>query len=119
MGELALLNVGTGDTKLTFDPEDKAGLKRTATIVKDMIKKGYAILVEVGKDEKGPLYRRAYDFDPKTNEYIIAGVPHEDTQEEIPGATETKPRAKRGRRVTSRVSAVGRKSVAVPRTAGG
>jgi hypothetical protein len=65
LGELGILNVGAGDTKLTFDPSKPAEVKRAGKVVKDMLKRGFAILIEVGKDEKGPLYRRATGFDEK------------------------------------------------------
>lgn len=122
-GELALLNVGTGDTKISFADDATPEEKLTASrLVKDLIKKGYAVLVEVGKDEKGPLYRRALDFDEDTREYIIAGIPGDDVEvkEEKPRvAGRRKPRGSAGRRSTKRVGARDAKAVAVPRVAGG
>lgn len=79
-GEIAILNVSAGDTKLSFDPKNKAEARRAATVVADML--GFCILVEAGRDEKGPLYRRVQRFDPKTAEYIIAGDPPD--QEAVP-----------------------------------
>jgi hypothetical protein len=134
MSELSILNVGTGDTKISFDPEaSDAEISKASIMVKDMIRRGYAVLVEVGKDDKGPIYRRALDFDMSTTEYIVAGLPPElvEEQEEKPDATAKRNRKpdSRGRvaghgprsrkPVTSRVSARKSKSVAVPRTAGG
>lgn len=73
MGDIAILNVGAGDNKLVFDPSDAAGMIRAARIVKDMLRRGYALLVETGKGDDGkPVYQRATDFDEKTCEYIIA-----------------------------------------------
>jgi hypothetical protein len=75
-GHVGILNVGAGDTKLSFDKNNPAERERAKRIVQDMLRKGYAILVEVGKAEDGePIYRRAKDFDPETCEYIIAGDP--------------------------------------------
>jgi hypothetical protein len=138
MGELSLLNVGTGDTKIRFEEdaseEDKIN---NAKLLKDMIRRGYAILVEVGKDDKGPLYRRAYDYDGETHEYIVAGLPEDVAEgtiqeEQNAPAKERKadslgrvagkgPRSRksRGPYATKRVKATGAKAVAVPRTAGG
>ena len=73
MGEVAILNVGAGDTKLSFDPSNPTEARRAAKIVKDMIRRGFAVLIEVGSDERGPLYRRAHDFDEATAEYIRVG----------------------------------------------
>lgn len=127
-GELSLLNVGTGDTKISFDPDGPEQDRKTAAaLVKDMIRKGYAVLVEVGRDDKGPLYRRAKDFDEKTCEYIVAGLPPEesdlnqiaDAQEE-PSAPRGRPKPSRKRKsTTSRVPAGRAKAVAVGKTAGG
>jgi hypothetical protein len=127
-GELAILAVGHGDTKLTFDPKKPDEAKRSAQIVEDMIKRGYVILIEVGQDDQGePLYRRAHGFDAKVSEYIVAGDPIPTTEEasheqEPTGAPrpsrKAAPRAGRGR-TTHRVPASGAKAVAVARTAGG
>lgn len=72
-GTVGILNVGAGDNKLVFDPNDPQGMIRAARIVKDMIRRGYALLVEIGKDDQGrPKYQRATDFDESKCEYIIA-----------------------------------------------
>ena len=74
-GEVGILNVGAGDTKLTFDPSKPDEVARSAQIVKDMIRRGFVLLIEVGQDEKGEaIYKRAHDFDESTAEYIVAGV---------------------------------------------
>jgi hypothetical protein len=122
-GQVGILNVGAGDTKLSFDPSDPAEVKRASAIVVDMIRRGYAVLVEVGSDAKGPLYRRALDFDPETAEYIIAGDPG--VEQEGP-TTHVKPSAAPPRRTrgrkgsqTERVPAAATSAVAVARVAGG
>lgn len=72
-GSVGILNVGAGDTKLSFDPTNPAEVIRAGRIVKDMLRRGYALLVATGKDADGrSVYRRATDFDEKTAEYIIA-----------------------------------------------
>lgn len=72
-GTVGILNVGAGDTKLSFDPSNPAERIRAARIVKDMIRRGYSLLVEVGKEADGrPKYTRALDFKEDTCEYIIA-----------------------------------------------
>lgn len=73
-GSIGILNVGAGDTKLVFDNSKPDEIAKSAAIVRDMIRRGFVLLVEVGRDEKGPLYRRAHDFDEATAErYAAAG----------------------------------------------
>jgi hypothetical protein len=126
-GEVGILNVGAGDTKLSFDPSKPEEVARAGRLVKDMLRRGFAILIEVGQDDEGPLYRRAKDFDENTHEYIIAGVPGDEPEIEEPENVE-KPagKAARGRKAgapaktrTTRVAAATTNAVAVARTAGG
>lgn len=122
VGEIAILNVSAGDTKLTFDPKDKAETRRASAVVADLIRRGFAIMVEVGRNERGPLYQRVKKFDPKTAEYIIIGAPEETpTSEQEPSGT---PRRKAGgsqgrARQERRLPAASHKAVAVAPTAGG
>src|SRR6266446_2321255 len=71
-GEVRILNVGTGDIKLIFDKNNPAEMIRSARIVKDMIRRGYALLIEVERPDGTKLYQRAWDFKEDTYEYIIA-----------------------------------------------
>lgn len=72
-GEVGVLSVGAGDTKLIFDPNNPQDMIRAARIVKDMLRRGYSLLVAVpGSDPL--MYQRAYDFDENTCEYIIADM---------------------------------------------
>lgn len=125
-GELAILNVSAGDTKLTFDPKAKAETKRACTVVTDMLRRGYCVLVEAGRDDKGPLYRRVQKFDPKTAEYIIAGDPLEETtgnaQAKPTGAPSRASKRGQGRQgsvTLKRVPASTARAVAVAPTSGG
>lgn len=119
MNNVIVLNVGAGDTKLTFDPKKPAERKHAARVITDMLKRGYAILVEVGEDKDGePLYRRAKAFDAKTCEYIIVGLP-EDAAAEAPAKVPPRRAAKKPPRKAGRVKAEGRRAVAVAPTAGG
>jgi hypothetical protein len=117
-GEVGILNVGAGDTKLTFDKSNPAERERAARIVADMLKRGYALLVQVGKKNGEPLYQRAKAFDPKTCEYIVAGGPDEaiDIGREV-SAPARRGRPRRGR--PRRIQAERTRAVAVGRTAGG
>lgn len=130
-GEVGILNVGAGDTKLTFDPTKPDEVARSAQIVKDMIRRGFVLLIEVGQDENGEaIYRRAHDFDEGTAEYIIAGVASDEStttekptdDEEQAGAPtrsrQATPRPRK-RRTTERIPASSTRAVAVARTAGG
>jgi hypothetical protein len=69
-GEVSLLNVGDGDTKLSFDPRNPAERIRAARIVRDMLRRGYALLVEVAPGE----FQRATDFREDVCEYVIADL---------------------------------------------
>jgi hypothetical protein len=136
MATVGILNVGAGDTKLSFDKNNPQECIRAARIVKDMLRRGYALLVDSGKaDEDGrPIYTRAYDFDETKFEYIIADFdPLSASQDEQngaddepaaaegigaeePKADETRPKL---RRMRKRVAATSVNAVAVARSAGG
>lgn len=118
IGTMGILNVGAGDTKISFDPSNPVERARAARIVKDMLKRGYFLLVETGKDAKGePTYQRAKDFDENTAEYIIADF-DADAAEVMDKEEGNEPkRAKRTRE--RRIDAGKTSGVAVARTAGG
>src|SRR5215831_14323566 len=73
-GGVGILNVGAGDTKLSFDPSNPQECIRAARIVKDMLRRGYALLVDSGEKtgDGKPIYRRALEFDETKYEYVIA-----------------------------------------------
>jgi hypothetical protein len=115
-GGVHILNVGEGDRRLTFDAQNPADRDRAQRIITDMLKQGYAVLVRVGDDESGPVYRRATGFDPRYCEYVIPNAP------EIPGAAKKSPSnadEKRQRRSGVRVSAGSTSAIAVAPSAGG
>lgn len=125
---LSILNVSTGDTKLSFDKDKPAERERAARIVTDMLKRGYAILVQVGERDGRPLYQSATGFDPLTCEYLIAGLPEEEEREisasisgkEPPAASSPGPAPRRGGRARrQRKPAESTPAVAVARSAGG
>lgn len=70
-GSVGILNVGDGDTKLSFDPNNPAERIRAARIVRDMLRRGYALLVEVEANGKKS-FARATDFREDVCEYVIA-----------------------------------------------
>jgi hypothetical protein len=76
MGTVGILNVGTGDTKIVFDADNPQDMIRATRIVKDMLRRGYALLVDTGKKgaDGKPVLTRAYDFDESKCEYIIADL---------------------------------------------
>ncbi len=142
LGTVGILNVGAGDTKLSFDPSNPAERIRAARIVKDMIRRGYALLIEVERDGK-KVFTRATDFNEDVCEYVIADfdpvtaaeVEEQERAEELrqqdeeQGQTQTQPspadpapaKPKRGRPVkpTVTVKAESTRAVAVGRSAGG
>lgn len=130
MGEIGILNVGAGDTKLTFDKNNPAECIRSGRIVTDMLRRGYALLIEV-KDKKGKVtYARAKEFRADVNEYIIAdfdGATAEqadrETDEQPSGAAAPRQDAEapgKGRALRLKaVPAAGTRGIAVARSAGG
>lgn len=70
-GVMHVLNVGDGDTKLSFDPKNPAERIRAARIVRDMLRRGYALLIEVDRDGEKRL-ERALEFREDVCEYVIA-----------------------------------------------
>ncbi len=70
-GTVGILNVGAGDVELRFDNKNPAETIRAARVVRDMLRRGYALLVEVDRDGE-KRFERALDFDEKTNCYIVA-----------------------------------------------
>lgn len=124
IGELGILNVGAGDTKLTFDKSNPAERARAAKIVTEMLQRGYSILVQVDKKDGEPVYLRAKRFDPETCEYIISGGPDEvvDVGDLLGVEREDKPARRkpgRPRKNERRIPADSTKAVSVGRTAGG
>lgn len=143
LGGIGILNVGCGDTKLTFDKNDPAECIRAARIVTDMLRRGYALLVEVEQSDGTKKYQRVLEFKEDTCEYIIAdfdpvqasrvdGVdkimettgeqagetaPASGTAQNDAGATAERPKLKRGGRRA--IPASGASGVAVARSAGG
>jgi hypothetical protein len=96
-GSVSILNVGEGDTKLSFDPSNPAERIRAARIVKDMLRRGYALLVEAEVDGR-KVYQRATDFREDVCEYIIADLDptqaaQADRQEQAPHENEAQPTA--------------------------
>lgn len=118
-GKVAVLNVGAGDIKLSFDPKNPAERIRAARIVKDMLRRGCALLVEVERDGV-KAYERALDFDESHCEYIVADydptvtAPIEPAQE-APHAEEPKPKKQSKRRLKAETT----NAVSVARSAGG
>lgn len=67
MGSLACLNVSGGDIKISFDTNDAAEAIRAKRMIVDMLKRGYALLIEVnGK------FTRCLEFKEDVGEYIVA-----------------------------------------------
>lgn len=132
-GTVAILNVSTGDTKLSFDKNNPAERIRAARIVTDMIRRGYALLVEVERNGvKG--YQRVERFDEEACEYIIADFDplaaqqadqeesEASNEEQAQTAEQAAPAAapiRRGRPPKKAIPAESAKAVAVPRRAGG
>lgn len=72
-GTVGILNVGAGDIRLEFDRSNPAEFIRAGRIVRDMIRRGYALLVEVEREGE-KRFERALDFDEERSVYIIADL---------------------------------------------
>lgn len=70
-GCLEILNVQSGDIKLTYDTNDAAEAIRARRIVSDMLRRGYAILVDIERDGERK-YERILEFRENTGEFMIA-----------------------------------------------
>lgn len=121
-GKLGILNVGAGDTKIIFDKSNPQDTIRAGRIVTDMLRRGYALLIEVEKDGKKTTHR-VKEFDPATSEYIIADfdptVAEDDTNDEAPAEAAPAKPAARSKIKTKRIPAETASGVAVARRAGG
>lgn len=135
IGTVSILNVGAGDVVISFDSSNPAEKIRACRIIKDCIRRGYALLVEVERNGE-KRFERARDFDEKACRYIIADLDPTKAQaadkeeEENSGQGEpieatssdagARPSVKKGRRGgRSSVDAAGTRAVAVGRSAGG
>jgi hypothetical protein len=112
IGSLSVLNTGAGDIVVTFNEHDDAETDRAITMLLDMQKRGYAILV---RQDDGS-YSRATSINRETKSYVIGKlIPVDETTTED-GVPATK--AKRGRRRLEQ-PVKGRRAVGVARSAGG
>lgn len=128
-GELGVLNVGAGDIRLSFDPKNPAECIRAARIVKDMLRRGYALMIEVPDGKGGIRTERVREFREDTFEYVIADfdgaqAETEDKKERTDvakeqGATEGKAAKAKRRPSVRAVPASGTRGVAVGPIAGG
>lgn len=139
-GTMGVLNVGAGDTKLSFDKNNPSDRIRAARIVNDMLRRGYALMVEVtDKKTKEKHFVRAEAFDENTCEYIIADfdsfaaakadVEEAKKNEPVTTAAEASAPARdqadtafpkrRGRPPKQRIEASTTRGIAVARSAGG
>lgn len=135
-GSIGILNVGHGDTKIVFDKNNPADCIRAARIIKDMLRRGYALLVEVEQPDGSKKFQRVYDFKEDSYEYVIADMDplvaaevdkqeseHEQAAAQSAGENgeEAGSAGKRGRPKlrTRRIEASATRGVAIGRTAGG
>jgi hypothetical protein len=140
-GEVSILSVGHGDTKLSFDKSNPAEAIRAARIVKDMLRRGYALLIEIPGTGSPTAWQRVYEFREDTCEYVIADFDPEaaavadakEADREQIGETEgagapapaeaparAEPPRRRGRPPKMRnVPAASTRAVAIGRSAGG
>lgn len=113
-GELSVLNCNAGDINISFDGSNPLEVERAKRIIEDMLRRGYALFVQVGEELK-----KVKRFDPKTCEYIIAaGADYGeaiDAQDEV---TKTKRKATKSAK-ERRLSLTTSRATGVAPTAGG
>jgi hypothetical protein len=119
MSQLRILNVGEGDRTLKFDPNNPEERENAKIAVTEMLKLGFAIFVRDGERDGQPLYARATGFDAMRNEYVIVGVPEQESPRQgtprDPGSKTERSR----RQQTRRVPADKTDALGVARSAGG
>lgn len=119
-GTVGILNVGAGDTKISFDPKNPIERVRAARIVTDMLRRGYALMVAVERRGK-TTYQRVLKFREDKCEYVIADLDPEAAQPPEEPRVEPVPQAapvRKGRGARS-VPAEKAHAVAVAPSAGG
>lgn len=67
-GSLSCLNVSGGDITIEFDHENAAEAIRAKRMITDMLKRGYALLIETSDGT----YTRCKKFLPDVGKYIVA-----------------------------------------------
>ncbi len=75
---ISILNVGEGDTKLSFDPDKPIERERACRIVTDMVRRGYIITVSITGKSGKVIHRRVKRFDPQHCQYLIEGLSAEE-----------------------------------------
>jgi len=127
MGNLSVLSVGGGDITLKFDKSNPAEVIRAKRIIKDMLRRGYALLIEVKEGE----FQRAVNFDENVGEYIIADYDPEEITEPVVKLKENddeqeeeetaaiEPKARTRKANQKRIKMENANAVAVARSAGG
>lgn len=126
-GAVNILSVGEGHIRLTFDSGDLAETIRAERIVKDMLRRGYALLVATKADDGTVSWSRAKGFDEKTSEYIVVDYdsqpePAADDPGDEPPPMRADPAIDRPSKrpyKTKRVPAARSEAISVGRTAGG
>lgn len=83
MGQVAALNCGAGDIRVTFEKGNVFETERAKGVIQDMLKRGYALFVDEGDGK----FVKASRFDPEKEVYIIGNGPlAEDDQAETDAA---------------------------------
>lgn len=133
-GVLAVLSIGKGDLKLSFDENDEEDTAKARAVIEEMLRKGYSIFVET---DVGPA--RVQRFSPDRAAYIItelapgnelpSGPPEPKALPPGPIVAEQagggpaepakKPRGRPRKTQSKEVPLAGSKATAVGRTAGG
>lgn len=109
-GSLSVLNCGAGDIEVRFNQHQPEEVERAISMLKDMQRQGYAILV---KNDDGS-YSRAVEIDAARGLYVISGDPA--STEDVTPIEPTQKKRGRARRTAPIASS---HAVGVARSAGG
>jgi hypothetical protein len=112
IGSIDILNTGHGHLEIVVDKSDVAKLELARRVIKDMLRRGYALFVH----GEGNELHRVRRFDEKADRYVIAAGAEVEAEEP---KDRTLPPLKRGRPRTRAVDISGAKVTAVGRSAGG
>lgn len=120
-GELRVLNVGHGDLRFTFNKDNAIELEKARRCITDMLRRGYALFIEVDGENGQKKTVIVKSFDPERECYIIGdtgaagAVPVDETEFD-----EAKPSPRRSKKPATRMVPMRTsKATAVAPTAGG
>ncbi len=78
IGQLDVLNCGRGHLQIKFDKRDEDDRDKARRVIRDMLKRGYLLFVEIDGEQ-----HRVKEFDAERDEYILKDPVDVDGNEKI------------------------------------